>query len=45
VSITTLPIQLHIYTNATNGMANCTHPNTVVRIKLQLFAFAWHGLY
>jgi len=44
VSLTTLCVQLHIW--ATNSMAKCVHPNTVVKIKNKNFSvLAWHGLY
>jgi len=42
MSLTTLPVKLHIC--ATNCMANCVHPNTVVKIKInKLFCIclAW----
>jgi len=37
-------VQLHIY--ATNYMAKCVHPKTVVKNKNKSFSvLAWHGLY
>ena len=35
VSLTTLSVQLHTY--ATNTIAKCTHPSTVVKIKAKVF--------
>jgi len=43
VSLTTLSVQLHIY--ATNCMAKCIHPNTVVKSKKKSFTvLVWCGL-
>jgi len=39
VSLTTLSVQLRIY--ATNCMAKCIHPNTVVELKIEAFLYLY----